>query len=172
MGMSPQTGLPQNNRTGDFDPFAVPIVMRKTGKSQAEVLDILAEKSGLLGLSGVSGDIRDLEDAAAKGNARARLALDVFAAEIRRHLGGLLVELGGVDCIAFAGGIGENSIGVRADVCRGLEGFGIVLDEALNAKTRTEAKISAASSKTEIWVVPTNEEIIVARQTKQLLETS
>src|SRR5262245_55169681 len=107
LGMSPQTGLPHNNRVGDFDPFAIPLIMRAEGMSLHQVLDTLAEKSGLLGLSGISGDIRDLEDAAAQGKARARLALDVFIAEIRRHLGGLLIELGGVDVIVFNGGIGE-----------------------------------------------------------------
>src|SRR5688500_11474084 len=92
MGMSPQTGLPHNNRVGDFDPFAIPLIMQREGKSLHDVLNTLAEKSGLLGLSGISGDVRDLEEAAAQGNGRARLALDVFVAEIRRHLGGMLVE--------------------------------------------------------------------------------
>ena len=87
--MSPQTGLPHNNRVGDFDPFCLPLIMQAEGKSLQQVLDTLAEKSGLLGLSGISGDVRDLEDAAAAGNGRARLALDVFIAEIRRHLGGM-----------------------------------------------------------------------------------
>ena len=109
MGMSPQTGLPHNNRAGDFDPFALPLIMKHTGKSLDEVLDDLAEHSGLLGLSGVSGDVRDLEEAAAAGNERAKLALDMFTSEVRRYLGGLLVELGGLDVLVFTGGIGENS---------------------------------------------------------------
>jgi acetate kinase len=169
MGMSPQSGLPHNNRVGDFDPFALPVIMKATGKTLDEVLDELAERSGLLGLSGVSGDVRDLEEAAAQGNDKARLALDMFASEVRRHMGGLLVELGGADAIVFTGGIGENGVNVRTAVCRDLNELGIVLDAAANASAKGEAKISAADSRTQIWVVPTNEEIIVARQAKQLL---
>ena len=170
MGMSPQTGLPHNNRVGDFDPFALPLIMRATGKSLAEVLDDLAEHSGLLGLSGVSGDVRDLEEAAAAGHARAQLALEVFTTEIRRYLGGLLVELGGIDGIVFTGGIGENGVRIRSAVCANLEELGIVLDAAANAAARGEAPIHAAASRVQIWIVPTNEELIVARQAKQLLE--
>ncbi|HTN77980.1 MAG TPA: acetate/propionate family kinase [Pirellulaceae bacterium] len=170
MGMSPQTGLPQNNRVGDFDPFAIPVVMQATGQTLEQVLDTLAEKSGLLGLSGVSGDIRDLEQAAADGNDKARLALDVFNAEIRRHLGGLLVELGGADAIVFTGGIGENGVSTRAEVLRGLAGLGIELDADLNSKAKGECRISTPQSRTEVWVIPTNEELIVARQTQQLLQ--
>src|SRR5690606_19181262 len=104
MGMSPQSGVPHNNRAGDFDPFAIPVIMKHTGKSLGEVLNDLAEKSGLLGLSGVSGDVRDLEEAAAAGNARARLALDVFTSDVRKALGAMLTELGGADAIVFTGG--------------------------------------------------------------------
>lgn len=169
MGMSPQTGLPHNNRVGDFDPFAIPLIMRATSQSLEEVLHTLAEKSGLLGLSGVSGDIRDLEEAAAQGHARARLALDVFTAEIRRHLGGLLYELGGADAIVFTGGIGENGTAIRSEVCRGAAELGIELDDAKNQAARGECRISTDSSKTQVWVIPTNEELIVARQTQALL---
>ncbi len=170
MGMSPQTGLPHNNRVGDFDPFAIPMVMKSEGKSLHEVLDILAEKSGLLGLSGISGDIRDLEEAAAQGKARAKLALDVFVAEIRRHIGGMLMELGGCDALVFTGGIGENGQSIRTGVCADLEGLGIVLDAGKNVAAKGESAIHADNSRTQIWVVPTNEELVVARQTKQLLE--
>ena len=170
MGMSPQSGLPHNNRVGDFDPFAIPLIMRAEGKTLEQVLDTLAEKSGLLGLSGVSGDIRDLEEAAAKGHARARLALDVFAAEIRRHLGGLFFELGGAEAIVFTGGIGENGSNIRTAVCTGLESIGIVLDPAKNASAKGECRISAEGSRTQLWIVPTNEELIVARQTMECLE--
>lgn len=169
MGMSPQSGLPHNNRVGDFDPFAIPVVMQRTGKTLEQVLDDLAERSGLLGLSGLSGDIRDLEEAAAQGHARARLALDVFAAEIRRHLGGMLAELGGADVVVFTGGIGENAANVRAAVCGRLGKLGLQLDPAVNATARTEMRISAPESPTQIWIVPTNEELIVARQARQLL---
>jgi acetate kinase len=171
MGMSPQSGIAHNNRAGDFDPFAIPIIMRHTGQTMAEVLNELAEHSGLLGLSGVSGDVRDLEQAAAAGHARARLALDVFTSDIRHALGAMLVELGGAEAIVFTGGIGENGVAVRTAVSAGLEELGIVLDSAVNATAKGECRISAANSRTQIWVMPTNEELIVARQTKTLLES-
>jgi len=169
-GMSAQTGLPQNNRVGDFDPFALPLAMKHTGKSLAEVLSMLATESGLLGLSGVSGDMRDLAEAAAGGNARARLALEVFASDVRHYLGACLAELGGADVIVFTGGIGENRAHLRSDVCRGLEELGVVLDPQANENARGEARISAPHSKAQIWVMPTNEELIVARLAKRLLE--
>ncbi|MEX0818002.1 MAG: acetate/propionate family kinase [Pirellulaceae bacterium] len=169
LGMSPQSGLPHNNRVGDFDPFAIPVVMKATGKSLDDVLDDLACRGGLLGLSGVSGDVRDLEQAASQGNARAQLALDVFTSEIRRYLGGLMVELGGLDVLVFTGGIGENGARIRSAVCANLEAFGIQLDKAANESPQGEAKINSGDSRTQIWVVPTNEEIVVARQTKELL---
>jgi acetate kinase len=170
MGMSPQSGIAHNNRAGDFDPFAIPIIMKHTGQTFPQVLDDLAERSGLLGLSGVSGDVRDLEEAADNRNARAQLALDVFTSDIRRELGSMLVELGGADVIVFTGGIGENGVKIRSTVTAGLEELGIVLDPAANAKAKGETRISSPTSRVQIWVVPTNEEIIVARQTKQLLE--
>ncbi|MGV3607633.1 MAG: acetate/propionate family kinase [Planctomycetaceae bacterium] len=170
MGMSPQTGLPHNNRIGDFDPFAIPLIMKAENKTLEEVLHTLAEKSGLLGLSGISGDIRDLEEAAAAGKQRARLALDVFTSEIRRHLGGMLLELGGAEAIVFTGGIGENGVNTRTAVCQNLKELGIELDPAINASAKGECKISAAGSKVQVWTIPTNEELIVARQTRQLLE--
>ena len=169
MGMSPQSGLPNNNRAGDFDPFAIPVVMQAAGKSLDQVLDDLAERGGLLGLSGVSGDVRDLEQAAAAGNERAKLALDVFITAVRHYLGAYLVELGGADAIVFTGGIGENSQSVRAAVCRDLQTFGIELDSQLNATARGEARVSPAASGVQIWIMPTNEELIVARQCKELL---
>jgi len=170
MGMSPQSGVPHNNRAGDFDPFAIPVIMKHTGQTLGQVLEDLAERSGLLGLSGVSGDIRDLETAAAGGNARARLALDVFTSDIRKSLGAMVFELGGVDAIVFTGGIGENGVNIRTAVVGGLEELGIELDPAANSTAKGEAKISTAASRTQIWIIPTNEELIVARQTKQLLE--
>jgi len=172
LGASPQSGLPHNNRVGDFDVFALPLVLKRTGKSLAEVLRMLACESGLLGISGVSADVRDIEAAAASGNARAKLAMDVFASSARHYLGAYLAELGGADVIVFTGGIGENGAAFRASVCGGLEELGIVLDPAANQGARGEAKISAAQSRVQIWVVPTNEELIVARQAKQLLEGS
>jgi acetate kinase len=169
MGMSPQTGLCHNNRVGDFDPFALPIVMQATGKSLEQVLHELGEQSGLLGLSGLSGDIRDLEDAADKGHARAKLALDVFVCGIRQHLGGMLVELGGADALVFTAGIGENRPTIRAAVCANLAELGIELDPTLNTQGQGERCISKPSSRTQIWIVPTNEELIVARQAQQHL---
>jgi len=172
MGMSPQSGVPHNNRVGDFDPFALPVLMQKSGKSLDALLKDLANQSGLLGVSGVSGDVRDLEEAAAAGHERARLALEVFVSAVRHYLGAYLVELGGAEAIAFAGGIGENGVKTRAAVCAGLEELGIVLDPVANAATRSEGRIHAESSRVQIWVVPTNEELIVARQTRELLEAS
>ncbi len=169
MGLSPQTGLPQNNRVGDFDPFALPLIMERTGQSLDETLNALACQSGLLGLSQLSGDIRDLEQAAAEGNEDAQLALQVYVGEIRRHLGGLLVELGGVDLLVFTGGIGENGMHVRSQVCDGLAELGIELDETRNQDVHGETQLQSPASKAQIWVVPTNEELIVARQTQQLI---
>ena len=170
MGMSPQTGIPHNNRVGDFDPFALPGIIEKTGKTLEEVLDDLATRSGLLGLSGLSGDVRDLQAAAEQGDERARLALDLFTSEVRRYLGGLLVELGGADVIVFTGGIGENGVQIRSHVCANLQRLGIELDAEANVAADGEACISSQQSQTQVWVVPTNEELIVARQTKEFLE--
>lgn len=170
MGMSPQTGLMHNNRCGDFDPFAIPMVMKRSGLSLDEVMSELASRSGLLGLSGVSGDIRDLEEAKAAGNSQAALALDVFVADVRRHLGGLMIALEGLDAIVFTGGIGENGKGTRAAVCQGLDSFGIELDSSRNHSATGEASFHADTSRVQLWIIPTNEELIVARQAKQLLE--
>ncbi len=134
--MSPQSGLPQNNRVGDFDPFALPVMMQETGKIAGRVLDELAKQSGLLGLSGVSGDVRDIEEAAAQGNARAELALDVFVASMRHYLGAYLVELGGADVIVFTGGIGENSAASAAASAGTWSGLGIGSMPAATSRPR------------------------------------
>lgn len=171
MGGSPQTGLLNNNRCGDFDPFWCSYLMKKLNVSLDELLQILATKSGLLGLSGVSGDVRDIVEKKSAGCARADLALDVFVGDVRRYIGASLVELGGADVLSFAGGIGEYRTEIREMVVSGLEELGIKLDKEANSKTLgVEAKISAPDSRVEIWVLPTNEEIIVGRQTKELLE--
>jgi len=173
MGMSPQTGLPQNNRVGDFDPYALPMLMERTGKSLEEVLAHIGNQGGLLGLSGgLSGDMRDLEIAANEGNAEAKLAIDLFISEIRKALGGMLVELGGADAIVFTGGIGENGTELRMRVCENLQQLGIEADAATNASLGGEASFHTSTSRTQLWVIPTNEEIIVARQAKQLLESA
>lgn len=166
MGSSAQTGLFNNNRVGDFDPFMTSHLMKKLGKSFDEMLQIFSTQCGLLGLSGVSADCRDVMAAAESGDKRAKLALDVFVGDIRRYMGAFLVELGGADVIVFTGGIGERQPQVRQWATAGLSELGIVLDEAKNATVMgTETAIHAAGSRTRIWVVPTNEEIIVARQT-------
>lgn len=169
LGMSPQSGLPHNNRVGDFDPFALPVLMRKTGKSLEQLLDDLAERSGLLGLSGFN-DLRDIETKAATGDERARLGLDVFTASVRQYLGSYLFLLNGADAIVFTGGIGENSSAMRKAICADLDWFGIHLDEAKNGAAQGEAAIHAAKSRVQLWIMPTNEELIVARQAKALLE--
>lgn len=170
MGMSPQSGLPQNNRAGDFDPFALLHVATQTGRGFEELLAELSGKAGLAGMSGTSGDMRDLEEAAAAGRERARTAIDVYVASIRHWLGAGIVELGGLDAIGFAGGIGENSPLTRAAVVAGLTDLGIAIDPAKNAARHGgERPIHAASSRVAIWVIPTNEELIVARQARDLL---
>ena len=169
-GMSPQSGLPQNNRVGTLDPFALPIIMDRTGKSLTEVLAALGSQGGLLGLSGVSGDVRDISDAATAGNERARLALDAFVTDVRHYLGAYMIEMGGVDAIVFTGGIGENRSELRTAICRDLQAFGIELDPAANERTRDEGRISSKASRVEVWAVPTNEELVVARQTKDFLK--
>ncbi|MBU6294770.1 MAG: acetate/propionate family kinase [Planctomycetes bacterium] len=168
LGMSPQSGLPHNNRVGDFDVFALPALMRETGRSLDQLLDDLANRSGLEGLSGYR-DVRDIEKAAGEGEPRAREALDVFVGSIRHYLGAYMVALGGADAIFFTGGIGENSSLIRSEVCRGLEWAGIELDPAANGKARGEAPIHNSSSKVQLWILPTNEEIVVARQARDLL---
>lgn len=170
MGMSPQSGLPQNNRVGDFDPFALPLIMQRTRKTLDEVLEILAKQSGLLAVSQVSGDVRDIAEAANQGNTQAQLALGLYTTSVRHYLGAYLVELGGADVIAFAGGIGENRAEIRSVVCAGLQELGIELDANLNATAQGETSIHAPTSRVQIWIIPTNEELIVARQTKTLLE--
>ena len=170
LGMSPQSGLPHNNRVGDFDVFALPVIMRATGKSLDEVLSILANQSGLEGLSGAGRDLRDIEAAAAAGDPKAGLAIDVFVAAIRHFLGALLLELDGADAIVFTGGIGENSALIRSGVCHDLGWFGIALDPVKNAAGPAERSVAAAGSRVQVWTVPTNEEIVVARQSVQLLK--
>ncbi len=169
LGMSPQSGLPHNNRVGDLDVFALPVILSETGLTLDEVLDTLANKSGLEGMSGAGRDLRDIEAAAHKGDAGAKLALDVFISSTRHYLGAYLVELGGADAIVFTGGIGENSTLMRDGVCRDLAWFGIELDPARNASGEAEREVSADGSRVQVWTVPTNEEIVVARQSRDLL---
>jgi acetate kinase len=168
MGMSPQSGLPQNNRVGDFDVFALPVLMREAGKTLEELLDDLANRSGLLGLSG-HNDLRDIESAAAAGDARAATALAVYVASVRHYLGAYLLLLNGAEAIVFTGGIGENSASMRAAICANLDWFGIRLDAARNDAAKGEMPIHADGSRVQLWIMPTNEELVVARQAKALL---
>ena len=170
MGMSPQSGLPQNNRAGDLDPYAVLHVAKATGRSFEELLAELSTKAGLAGMSGTSGDMRDLETAMAAGSDRARTAIEVYVAAVRHWLGAGLVELGGLDAIGFAGGIGENSSATREAVLAGLGDLGIAIDNQANlAPAKGERSIAASGSQTAVWIIPTNEELVVARQTRDLL---
>ena len=168
-GISPQSGLPQNNRVGDFDVFAALYIMRKHGLSVDQMARVLATESGLAGIAGGTGDLRDLTAGAEAGDARSQLALDVFVRAVRRYIGAFLVELGGLDVLTFSGGIGENGDGVRAAVCQGLEAFGIVLDAERNRAVRGEGTISAEGSAVRILVLPADEEIVVARAVAEFL---
>jgi acetate kinase len=170
LGMSPQSGLPHNNRVGEFDVFALPVLLRETGKSLEQLLDDLANRSGLFGLSGFN-DLRDIEEDAARGGALSQQAIDVFVEAVRYYLGAYLLSLNGADAIVFTGGIGENSKVMRSAVCANLDWFGIHLDAKLNETAKGEMPIHAAGSRVQLWIMPTNEELVVARQSKTLLET-
>ncbi len=172
LGMSPQSGLPHNNRVGDLDAEALPYAVKTLGISVEEAQRQLAKEGGLKGLSGgISNDIRDIQEAATQGNAKAQLALAVFISEARRWLGGYFFQLNGADAIVFTAGIGENRAELRAAICAELDQLGIVLDTAKNNSIRaTEAVISAPNSRVKVLVIPTNEELVVARETKRLLE--
>jgi acetate kinase len=171
MGMSPQSGLPQNNRVGDLDAEALPYAVKTLGITVEDAQRQLTKQAGLLGVSGVSNDVRDIEKAAAQGNASARLALDVFAASARHWIGSFFLELNGADAIVFTAGAGENQASLRAAICANLDNLGIKLDDAKNNAARaSEAVISAADSLVKIFVIPTNEELVVAREAKRFLE--
>ena len=169
-GTSPQSGLPQNNRVGDIDVFAVLHMMKKLALGPDEMAKLLGCQSGLAGISGTSGDLRDLTDAVSAGSHRARVALDVFVRAIRHYLGAFLLELGSVDVITFSGGIGENGVDIRSAVLKDLTAFGIVIDEERNRGVSGEGAISTAASAVTVLVVPANEELIVARETVAVVE--
>ena len=172
MGMSPQSGLPQNNRVGDLDAEALPYAVKTLGISVEEAQKQLSKQSGLLGISGVSNDVRDVTDAANKGNASAKLALEVFVASARHWVGSYFLQLNGADAIVFTAGTGENRAELRTAICANLENLGIKIDAEKNNSTRaTESIISAADSAVKIFVIPTNEELVVAREAKRFLET-
>jgi len=170
MGLSPQSGLPQGSRVGDFDPYGLKLMAAETRRELDDLLAELGSKAGLAALSGTGGDMRDIERGAAEGDDRCRLAIDIYVTAIRDYLGAYLVELGGAEAIAFTGGIGQRSPLVRGRVLEGLEFAGIVMDAAANEKVTGEGRIDAADGTTAIWVLPTNEELIVARQAAELLK--
>jgi acetate kinase len=172
MGMSPQSGLPQNNRVGDLDAEALPYAVKTLGLSVEAAQKQLSKQGGLLGVSGVSNDVRDITDAASKGNTNAKLALDVFVASARHWIGSYFLQLNGADAIVFTAGTGENQASIRAAICANLGNLGIKIDAEKNNSCRaTETIISAADSAVKIFVIPTNEELVVAREAKRFLET-
>lgn len=171
MGLSPQSGLPQNNRVGDLDSFALPFLMRCTGLTLEEAERTLCQDSGLKALSGGYNDYRDIEQQAALGNARAQLALDVLTHQTRHWIGSFLLELNGADALVFSAGIGENRPQLRQAICANLDQLGIVIDPEKNNSARAqEAVVSAPGSRVKILVIPTNEELVVAREVKRFLE--
>lgn len=167
MGLTPLEGLLMGTRSGDLDPTVMTFLMNEKGYSADEMNQILNKKSGVLGVSGISSDFRDLEEEAEKGNDRAQLALDMFIERVKRYIGGYMAELGHVDAICFAGGIGENSSSMRKDILNTFEELGVKLDLE-KSNTREEALISADDSKVKVYVVPTNEELMIARDTLDL----
>lgn len=170
MGMSAQAGISMSNRCGDVDPFVIPFVMDRESLSTDEVRNVLTSRSGLLGLSGISGDVRLLEVAAAEGRPRADLALKVFAYEVRKYIGAYAAVLGGLDVLVFTGGIGENGAAMRRRICENLGFLGIQLSTTNEAVAGVEAAISPADARVPVLVVPTDEEIIVARACQRVLE--
>jgi acetate kinase len=171
MGLSPQSGLPHNNRVGDLDSFALPFLMRATGLTLDEAERLMCQESGLKAMSGGFNDVRDIMEQGTKGNARAQLAFEVFVHQARHWVGSFFLQMNGVDALVFTAGIGENQPAVRRAVCRDLDALGIVIDPEKNKATgATEATISAPDSRVKIMVIPTNEELVVAREAKRFLE--
>lgn len=171
MGLTPLEGLMMGTRCGDIDPSAVTYLMDKLGKKPQEMCDYLNKKSGVIGITGISSDMRDIENAAKEGNERAQLALKMYDYRIKKYIGAYAAALGGVDVVVFTAGVGENQTGTRAQACKGLEFMGIKIDEAKNATIHgEEAIISTPDSKVKVVVVPTDEEIVIARDTKELIK--
>lgn len=172
MGLTPLAGVPMGTRSGDIDPAVVQFVMNKYGMSADECLNMLNKKSGVLALSGVSSDFRDIENGTEEGNENCALALDKFAYEVRKYIGSYAAALGGLDCLVFTAGVGENSASMRARICEGLEFLGVKLDPEKNNTRGKEAIISADDSKVTVWVIPTNEELMIAQDTAALVNAA
>jgi acetate kinase len=169
MGLTPLEGLMMGTRSGDIDPALVGFLSRTLDLTLAEVEKMLNKESGLIGISGISSDLRDVERAYANGNDRARLALEVYAYHIRKYIGSYAVALGRVDAIIFTAGVGEHASLIREWACRGLEAVGAILDPFKNATRHDEAIISKMSSRVKIMIVPTDEELMIARDTRDLV---
>ncbi len=171
MGFTPLGGIMMGTRCGDIDPAILPYMMKKTGMTPDEMDTALNKKSGMLGVSGVSSDARDVEAAVNAGNPRAQLTHDIYVNRVVNVVGGYVAQMGGVDAIAFTAGLGENDTTLREKICKGLEeAFGLVMDYELNSKSRgKELCISKPESKVQVWIVPTNEELMIARDTVRLL---
>jgi acetate kinase len=171
MGFTPLAGIMMGTRCGDIDPSILVYLAEKENLSLHQVTDICNKKSGLLGVSGISSDMRDIEDAIHAGNARARLAVDMYVQRVCSTIAAYTVQLGGVDAILFTAGIGENSIYIRQLIIESLEdALPVELDRTANHVKRKEVKISTSSSKIQVWVVPTNEELVIARDTYRLMK--
>ncbi len=171
MGFTPLAGVLMGTRSGDIDASAVEFLARKKGLSHADAVTYLNKQCGVAGISGVSSDFRDLIAGAESGNARCQLALDMFAYQTKKYVGSYAAAMGGLDCIVFTAGIGENTPVIRAGVCEGLEFLGVKLDKQANEGKNTGAirEISAPDSKVKVLVIPTNEELVIARETAELL---
>uniref|UniRef100_A0A7V4DG29 Acetate kinase n=1 Tax=Candidatus Caldatribacterium californiense TaxID=1454726 RepID=A0A7V4DG29_9BACT len=168
-GFTPQSGVIMSTRPGDFDPQVLLYLVEKAGLQPADLNRILTRESGLLGISGVSGEMWELERAAKEGNAQAQLAIDVFVYQVKKYIGGFAALMGGVESLVFTGGIGENDAYIRESICEGLAFLGIEIDPELNARMvgGKEGKISRSTC--EVWVIPTREELMVARETARLI---
>ena len=166
MGFTPLDGIVMGTRTGAVDPSAVTYVMEKRGFTPHEMSQYMNKKSGFLGLSGMSSDNRDIQEAVLKGDERAIITSDILQYQIKKYIGAYAAAMNGLDAVLFTGGIGENSWEVREAVCENMDYFGIKIDSDLNHKTRGKlTKLSTPDSKIEVWVVPTNEELLIARDT-------
>ena len=172
MGLGPLAGVPMGTRSGDIDPTIMEYLMGRHGYDIKEMMNILNKKSGVLGISGVSSDFRDLEAAAAENNERAQLALDKFHYEVRKDIGAYAAAMGGVDAIIFTAGVGENGVGNRAAICEGLEYLGVKIDPARNAERADEHMISTDDSPVKVFVVATNEELMIATDTRDIVAKS